>query len=301
MKIIREIEKTDVPDIKRTLEKVFGSSDYISLERLGGNTNHSYRVSIDGNHDYLVRLPGEGTETVINRKNEQISTQLACDLDIDVPLLYFGEDGTKVMEYIPNALTMDEEMMRWKENIRDVASIFQKLHSCNVNTGVPFEVFDMAAIYEKFIYENNVSMPSDYSEVKKRVISIKSEIDKSSPVQKVPCHNDPLCENWIRGNERIYLVDWEYAGMNDAMWDIAAVSIEACYEKQHDQYLLECYLGHIPDPIEWKHLIASKIYVDYLWTLWAKMRVPFDGQAMEDWAHERYTRMLRFIQEYQCF
>jgi len=48
-----------------------------------------------------------------------------------------------------------------------------------------------------------------------------------------------------------------------------------------------------------KHFLASKIYVDYLWTLWAKARVPYDGQPMEDWAVERYTRMKTFIEEYK--
>ena len=51
------------------------------------------------------------------------------------------------------------------------------------------------------------------------------------------------------------------------------------------------YLGSKPDQNEYKHFLANKIYVDYLWTLWAKTRVPYDGQPMEDWAVERYARL----------
>ncbi|MBQ4092708.1 MAG: hypothetical protein IJC82_05295, partial [Firmicutes bacterium] len=62
--------------------------------------------------------------------------------------------------------------------------------------------------------------------------------------------------------------------------------------------LLREYTGREPDVGVEKHFLASKIYVDYLWTLWAKARVPYDGQPMEDWAVERYTRMKTFLAAY---
>ena len=58
-------------------------------------------------------------------------------------------------------------------------------------------------------------------------------------------------------------------------------------------------VGMEPEIIDEKHFLASKIYVDYLWTLWAKMRVPYDGQPMEDWAQERYARLKGFIEDYK--
>ena len=64
--------------------------------------------------------------------------------------------------------------------------------------------------------------------------------------------------------------------------------------------ILENYLGVIPTTKEIKHFIANKIYVDYLWTLWAKARDPNDGQPMEDWAVERYSRMKQFLDAYHA-
>jgi thiamine kinase-like enzyme len=165
------------------------------------------------------------------------------------------------------------------------------MHGSGADTKVPFEVFDMAAGYEKIISDMNVPMFADYDENKAKVMAIKSEIDAAVSPKKVPCHNDPLCENWVIGNGRMYLIDWEYAGMNDGMWDVADVSIEAGFDEEHDLMLLREYLGKEPELINKKHFLASKIYVDYLWTLWAKARVPYDGQPMEDWAVERYGRM----------
>ena len=295
----KEILQEDINQIEALTQKVLGTSQYAELERMGGLTNHTSKVTLNNGEQYVVRIPGLGTEEMIVRSDEMTSTKLACDLDIDAKMLYFGEKGDKVTEYIKDAQTMNSETLKNPERIRQVAEIFKKLHTCGVDTKVPFEVFEMAANYEKIICDNNVEMYYDYSEIKKIVMQIKAEIDNAVNAKKVPCHNDALCENWVIGNGRMYLIDWEYAGMNDGMWDLADVSIEAGFNEELDNLLLAEYLGKQPDVANKKHFLASKIYVDYLWTLWAKTRVPFDGQPMEDWATERYTRLKSFIDEYK--
>ena len=249
--------------------------------------------------EYVVRIPGEGTEEMIVRKDEMVSTKLACDLGVDAEVLYFGEDGSKVTKYIKNAITMSSETLHEQKHIEQMAEIFKKMHTCGVDTKVPFEVFEMAASYEKIIFDKNVAMFDDYDEIKAQVMKVKSEIDSAIDVKKVPCHNDALCENWVEGDGRMYLIDWEYAGMNDGMWDLADVSIEAGFDAEHDRKFLIAYLGKEPETINEKHFLANKIYVDFLWTLWAKARVPYDGQPMEDWAVERYTRLKGFIEDYK--
>lgn len=295
----KEIIREDIPVVKELMLKVLGTDDYAELSRMGGLTNHTYKVTLANGEEYVVRLPGEGTEEVIVRSDEKISTKLACDLGVDAQMLYFGDDGSKVTEYIKNAVTMSAESLKNHERIEQVAEIFRKMHSCGVDTKVPFEVFEMATSYEKVINDNNVPMFDDYSEIKATVMQIKAEIDNAIDIKKVPCHNDALCENWVLGDGRMYLIDWEYAGMNDGMWDIADVSIEAGFNADYDKMLLSAYLEREPETLDEKHFLASKIYVDYLWTLWAKMRVPYDGQPMEDWATERYTRLKGFIEDYK--
>ena len=289
--------ENEYASVKELLKKVLNTDEYSDICRMGGLTNRTYKVTVNG-EDYVVRIPGEGTEELINRKDEIVSTRLACKLGVDAEMLYFGEDGAKVTRYINEAVTMSSETLKEEINIKRVAEIFQKVHSCGEDTGVPFEVFEMAGGYEKIINEKNVPMYGDYGEIKNKVMTIKKEIDALINAKKVPCHNDPLCENWVLGGERMYLIDWEYAGMNDGMWDVADVSIEAGYDKKCDDMLLCAYLGRTPDTTDRKHFLASKIYVDYLWTLWAKARVPYDGQPMEDWAATRYARLKGFIGEY---
>ena len=288
----REIVAADLPRIKELLILSHRGENYVEIERLGGMTNHSYKVVLESGEEFLVRIPGEGTEKMINRLDERKSTELGCKLGIDSELLYFGDDGTKVMRFIHAPQSMSDEVMRKKENITKAAKIFHRLHTCGKDTGVRFEVFEMAELYEKIIHDSGVNFYDDYGKVKGIVMSIKEAVDMRGEAARVPCHNDSLVENWVIDEKgRLYLIDWEYAGMNEAMWDLSCLSIEANYTDLEDMILLEEYYGRKITVEEKKRFIAAKLYVDYLWTLWGLTRIPFDGEFMQEYANKRYERL----------
>lgn len=293
------ITARDAEAVKILLERSVGTGNAVRMERMGGLTNRTYKVTLADGRVYIVRIPGEGTETLINRSHEKISTALACKLGIDAELLYFGETGEKVSAYIPGAVTMSPETMGETVNLEKAAQILYKLHTCRENTGVPFEVFDMAASYEKIIRDNQVPLYDDYDAVKFAVLSVKQRVDQQE-IAPVPCHNDPLCENWVLDSDgRMHLIDWEYAGMNDAMWDLADISIEASLSKQQESILLSVYFGREPNREEEARFQANKLYLDYLWALWGKARVPFDGESMEAYAAERYHRLKKNLSDFE--
>ena len=102
----------DLPRIHALLRQAVGKSDYTDLRRMGGLTNRTYRADFPDGTKYVIRIPGEGTEEMIVRADERISTELACSLGIDTPLLCFGDDGAKVSEFIHGAVTMSSETMK---------------------------------------------------------------------------------------------------------------------------------------------------------------------------------------------
>lgn len=297
----RVIIREDIPRIRELLKIIFPDGDYKDISRLGGMTNRSYKVIRNDDNEYLVRIPGEGTEELINRADERKSTELACKLGIDAKLLYFGDDGTKIMQFIPDPQPMSEQVMRQKENILQAARIFRKLHTCGEDTGVPFEVFDMAKRYEKIIREHEVCFYDDYDKVKQSVMEIKAAVDAIGIAHKVPCHNDSLVGNWVIDHEgKLYLIDWEYSGMNEAMWDLSCLSIEANYTSRNDTELLSAYYGRDATVDERKRFMAAKLYVDYLWTLWGLTRIPYDGDFMQQYADMRYARLKKNITSYEA-
>ena len=301
--LVRKIEQADIPQIEELVAMTRPGAVIADIKRLGGMTNHSYKVTLGSGEELLVRVPGDGTEEMINRLDERKSTQLACDLHIDSKLYYFGDDGKKVMEFIHDPQEMNEAVMRRPENLKQAAELFHRLHYSGVDTGVRFEVFEMAALYEKIIRDGGVAFYDDYDEVKQTVMDIKAEVDKDGEAPRVPCHNDSLVGNWVLdGNGKLYLIDWEYSGMNEAMWDLSCLSIEADYGAAEDDLLLKTYYsfeGKEAGVEEKKRFIAAKMYVDFLWTLWGLTRVPFDGQFMQDYADARYARLKKNIEAYK--
>ena len=301
--LVRQIEQADIPQIEELVAMTRPGTVIADIKRLGGMTNHSYKVTLGSGEELLVRVPGDGTEEMINRLDERKSTQLACDLHIDSKLYYFGDDGKKVMEFIHDPQEMNEAVMRRPENLKQAAELFHRLHYSGVDTGVRFEVFEMAALYEKIIRDGGVAFYDDYDEVKQTVMDIKAEVDRDGEAPRVPCHNDSLVGNWVLdGNGKLYLIDWEYSGMNEAMWDLSCLSIEADYGAAEDDLLLKTYYsfeGKEAGVEEKKRFIAAKMYVDFLWTLWGLTRVPFDGQFMQDYADARYARLKKNIEAYK--
>ena len=279
----------DIKKINEVLAHLFGIREINGIERMGGMTNRTYCVTAD--QRYVVRLPGEGTEQIINRYNEKISTELANKTGIDAKLYYFDpRSGIKVSEYIEDSQTMHFKDLQKTVNIVLVAETLRKLHCSGIDTKVPFDVINMAETYEHFILQNNGSFYDDYTDIKKYIDRVKTEYLPA--VKKAPCHNDPLCENWIlQHNCRIYLVDWEYAGMNDPMWDLADVALEAGLDSTQETLLLKAYLGTDASEEDWNSFQMNKVLIDYLWSLWGKARAVYEGEEMEQYALNRYIRM----------
>ena len=279
----------DLVKVKELLTSHLGELEISDITRMGGLTNRTYKVTTNAGV-YVVRLPGEGTEEIIVRADEKKSTELACSLGIDAHLHFFdGKTGEKITDYLVDSETMHPETLRANENIAKCAEIFKKLHTSGADTEVPFDVIDMSNTYEEFIQKNGGFFYDDFAEVKAYINEIKDSY--MSGVTKVPCHNDALCENWIRQGDKMYLIDWEYAGMNDPMWDLADVSIEAEFTEENDEYFLECYFGRKATEEEKKAFLINKVLIDYLWSLWGKTRAVYDGEELEEYARVRYARM----------
>ena len=297
--LVCRIVADDVPRIKALLQVTFGNEDYVDMKRLAGMTNRSYKITRNDGTAYVVRIPGEGTEQMIDRSNEKTSNELACGLGLDTGMLYFDPAGNKVMQFIENDCSVDEALMRNPKVIEKAADIFRRLHTSGVDTGVSFEVFSMAETYEKIIAENNVKLYADYDKVKAQVMAIKEKEDDGAIGVMVPCHNDPLPGNWILDNQdKLWLIDWEYAGMNDYIWDLSCVSLECNYMEAEEKALLAAYYLREAKTEERQHFIAGKVYVDYLWSLWGLTRVPYEGEYMQEYADGRYRRLKENLSSY---
>ncbi|NKE08209.1 NTP transferase domain-containing protein [Mesobacillus selenatarsenatis] len=260
-----------------------------AIEPLGGLTNQNFKVTVDGN-DYAVRVPGKGTEHYINRGAEKINSGITSRIGINPNVVHFNEHtGLKIVEYIPEAETLNPKTGKREDNLAKVANVFSALHNSGEVFTDRFDVFEKITEYEEVLDKLKGKLFNGHDEVKKQVLELE-DFYRSLNVKLAPCHNDPLAENFIKsGEEKMYLIDWEFSGMNDPYWDIAAYIIEAeLSQAEESLFLLEYFKGNVTEE-NLQRVLINKIFLDFLWTIWALMKEA-GGEDFGSYAFTRFTR-----------
>ena len=287
----RKEAEIKIQSIKNLIKNVLGveENNIGEIKLLGGMTNKNYKVIIN-NKNYVLRIPGNGTEQMINRLDEKINSTLACDLALDTNLLYFDEvSGIKIAEFIENAETLNGEMAKREENMRLTLEILKKLHNSDLKFNNCFDVYTKIEEYEELLRAANGNNFDDYLEVKEEVIKLKAVMNELG-VNLVPCHNDTVPENFVKsGDEKIYLIDWEYSGMNDRMWDLAAHSLECDFSEDDEELLLNIYFGGRVEDKYRKRMLINKICQDFLWSIWTNIKEA-KGDDFGSYGIDRYNR-----------
>jgi thiamine kinase-like enzyme len=121
--------------------------------------------------------------------------------------------------------------------------------------------------YLKVLSTKDVELPPGYHDVVKQAGGIRAMLAKN-PAPLAPCHCDPLCENFLDDGARMWIVDWEYSGMNDPMWDLGDLSVEGQFNEAQEAEMLVSYFGGTPTATDHGRMVIYKAMCDLLWTLW---------------------------------
>lgn len=290
-KLLRKEQEIKISTIKDKLIKILevDNDDIEEIFPAGGMTNKNYLVNITGDK-YILRMPGNGTESMINRVNEKHNSTLANELDLDTDILYFDEvSGIKISKLIEDAETINSQTAKREENMELIASILRKLHNSGVEFKNEFNVFKEVEKYEYLLEKAKGKNFDDYKEVRDKVMNLENELEILG-IDLRPCHNDTVPENFIKGKDSIYLIDWEYSGINDPMWDLAAHIIECDFDEDEEELFLQKYFN--TDYIEEKYkrkILIYKICQDFLWSLWTNIKEA-KGDEFGSYGIDRYNR-----------
>jgi len=296
-----DLEPAEKDELVRTLAAIpqfVGTSlDGPVIERIGGLTNRNYKVTI-GEESYVLRLAGAGTSEYIDREAEAHNARIAAETGVNAELLFFDRSsGTMLCRYVLDSLTMSAETFRHHDRVARAADAFRRMHACERPFRNRFDVFAQIDEYLALLRRNRARIPDGYGELQKEAETARAVL-AARPALLAPCHNDPLAENFLDTGERMYLVDWEYAGMNDPMWDLGDLSVEAGFGPEQDAALLRAYFdGEAPAEAAGR-MVLYKGLCDLVWTLWGLIQVMNDNPVDDFWAYsinrfERCGRLMR--------
>lgn len=205
-----------------------------------GMTNRSFLFSIDEKR-YIMRIPGEGTDMLINRKEEANVYEVIKDKGICDNIVYINSyNGYKVTEFLNEARTCDAFNI---DEVKKCMAFLRTFHDKKLKVGHTFDIYKQIDFYES-LWSGKKSAYLDYEQTKENVQELKDYIDNH---KKEYCltHIDAVPDNFLfineQGEEKIRLIDWEYAGMQDPDVDLAMFSIYALYNKEQVNNLIESY------------------------------------------------------------
>jgi thiamine kinase-like enzyme len=200
------------------------------LEPLGGGiTNHNFKVQV-GDEAYVLRIGGKDTELLgIDRAHEHAASLVAAELGIGPPVVAFV-DGCLVTRFVGGPAA---------EHV-DPATAGELLRRIHGGPPIPstFDSFRVVEEYRALAEERGVAIPSAYAEASRRAAAIEAG-RPGAPLRT--CHNDLLAANFITDGSRLWIVDWEYAGMGDPFFDLGNFAANHELGEDGERELLAAY------------------------------------------------------------
>jgi thiamine kinase-like enzyme len=259
------------------------------VELGGGLTNHNYRVRTDDGGDYVVRVSDNesGGLLAIDRARERVNTERAWQAGVGAPVIQALPEVDVLVVGFLQGRTLEAADLRDPAVIPRVAAAVRTLHA-----GPAFEgSFDMRQLrrrYLRIVRERGFRLPDDYLALEPLVERLEDAM-RPGDEPLVPCNNDLLAANFIDDGKRIWLIDYEYSGMNEASFELGNIASESGLDDGQTEALVTAYWGR-RSAVKLARAQAWSLLARYGWTLWASIQ---DGASTIDfdfwgWGMEKY-------------
>ncbi len=264
----------------------------LRIEPLDGLTNRSFRVST-GVEQYVLRIPGAGTERYIDRRREAHNVALAANLGIAPELVWQdAERGLMLCRHIEGARCLNEADLARPDTLRAAAVLLRRLH----HSGAVFE----GQMVPSVLFEHYLSLARqagsapvgpliDLCQTSFRLQQLL--MSSVSTALWTPCHVDPVPANLVVDDSRLWLLDWEYAAMTDPMWDLGCLALEANLNRAQRAQLLHHY-GASVDADSNRRFREQLLLVSVVGAAWSVLQIAL-GNTATDFQVDYERRLVR--------
>ena len=255
-----------------------------------GMTNDSFIFSLN-NERYIIRVPGINTEKIINRHQEYDVYQAIKDEEFVEPVIYIDRDkGYKISKFIENSHTVNPKDLN---EINACLKRLKEFHSQSHRVEHYFDVFEHINYYESLM--PNASKYEDYKETKKNIESLEPIIENLVKDWAL-CHIDAVCDNFlVTENQDVYLIDFEYAAMQDPDLDVAMFIVYSLFNRQEIDRIIDIYFEHQATPLKRYKIYSYIAIVGLLWSNWCEAKQ--DQELLNSsYAQQQYNYAKTFYQ-----
>ncbi len=249
-----------------------------------GMTNRSFLFSANDN-DYICRIPGTGTEELIDRAYEKTVYDAIAPLDLSEKIIFMdAKNGFKISAYYEGSRNADPK--NWDE-VTQCMHLIAKVHESGIVFERDFNFSERITYYESLCNGYEKELFEDYDTVRGHITTLLARLEKLGR-EKRPCHIDCVCDNFLFVDDgTLRLIDWEYAGMCDPICDPAMWAIYSYYNEEEVNRLLQTYLGR-EATVEERFAYYSYIVLGgFVWCLWAVYKSS-KGQDLGEYGLREY-------------
>lgn len=294
---LREYDKTYIHDTQNKIMEHIANNhgvrqgdihDIVPLK--DGVTNKSFKFAINGD-EFVFRLPGYGTDKLINRANEKATYVALGPIDISDEIVSFDEhSGIKISRYYPNSCIADPFH---DEDLRVSMEKIKKVHEMELKVGHSVDIANMIEYYFSLAEGIDAIHFADIDQVRDKV-ALLLKLKEKLAIPEILCHGDYAHTNVLKlENGEVRLIDWEYSGMADPIMDVSMYAIYAQFDRARIELSLDYYLGRKPTPQEQVRLYLYVALGGFLWSMWSEYK-----QGLGQEFGEYPMIMYRYMKDY---
>lgn len=258
-----------------------------------GMTNKSFLFQLKDQH-YICRIPGPGTELLINRVQESEVYKTIQPLDISEKIIYMnGHNGYKIVEYYEGARTARADS---REDMIACMKVLRRLHESGLAVDHDFDIRERILFYERLCMSHGGTLFEDYDKIQNQMVELMDNLDHLDR-PKTLAHIDSNVDNFlILPDGQIRLIDWEYSGMCDPLADLGMCAIYSYYDEEEVEQLMDIYFERPAEPEERLAVYSYIALGGFLWTLWAVYKSSL-GEEFGDYTLVMYRYAKRYYEK----
>ncbi len=257
----------------------------------GGLTNHNYRV-VDGGLVYAVRTGADDLALGISRRNELACTENAARLGI-APRIAYAVPGVLVSEFV-TCTTLTPDLLAEPARLERAAAAIRAIHQARDRvTGhlLYFCPFQVARTYLAYAQDHSLELPGLAPEALTQAVD---ELCRCvGPFTPTFCHNDMMPGNLLETDQRLWVIDWEYAGIGHPLFDLAGLSSNCDFDDATDRVLLRAYGDCGEAPSEFRVFKAMAALRESLWAVIQSQQSSIDFDYLK-YRDDNYHKFLRY-------
>ncbi len=236
----------------------------------GGITNHNYTCTVD-DRKYVLRIPGAGTDTFIDRHSELSNSIAAAKAGASPKVVaVVSEAGAMVLPFVEGEVLHPDTVAADDAKVKGIIEAVRKVHEHAVFEATT-NVFDMTRRYIEMAKKVEAFFPDDFDWMLRISDKIEAAMARNAPAPAA-CHNDLLSENFILDPQgKIWLLDWEYGGMNGPYFDLGDFAVKHPLSAAQHELIIQTYWGEMKYH-RYCRMMLHQLTADLWWCQWAMIQ-----------------------------